>query len=196
MDGVTRETLAWLNLLRDGTATVVYTLSGDESLLEESLTASEDLCEYELFVPPGEEAALYCRFEPTPPVESLIAIHDRYPIVIDLPIPVSGDGTLALSVASTQAVAEEAFAAIPAAIEVELEHVGEYTPGRPDLLSYLTDRQREVLATAVEMGYYELPSRVTQDEIARECDCSAATVSTHLRKAEALLARGVVTGDR
>lgn len=192
VDDVSRESIAWLNLLRDGTATVVYVLAGTGEAVEAVVDDADDLIDHEVIAERADRCGLYCQFDPEPAVEALIAIHDRYPVVIDLPIPVSTEGVLTLSVASVQSVAEEAFAAIPEPVEVDLEHVGPYRPGDPDLLGYLTDRQREVLATAVELGYYEVPARVTQDDIASACDCTAATVSRHLRKAESLLVRGVI----
>ena len=190
-----RDSLAWLNLLRDETATVVYRLSGDTSAIEPSLESASDVLAHQVFASSRDRCALYCQFEPDPGVEALIAIHDHYPVVIDLPIPVEAGGELCLTVASVQSVAEEAFAAVPDSVAVELEHVGSYRPGRPDLAGYLTERQREVLETALELGYYEVPSQVTQADIAAACDCSAGTVSTHLRKAESLLVRGVI-GER
>lgn len=48
----------------------------------------------------------------------------------------------------------------------------------------LTDRQKEVLATAHEAGYYQWPRETTGEEVARDLDVSAPTMHKHLRAAE------------
>lgn len=53
-----------------------------------------------------------------------------------------------------------------------------------NLLGSIPERQRVILNTALEMGYYELPRKTTLDEIADEVGVAKTTVSQHLRKAE------------
>ena len=56
--------------------------------------------------------------------------------------------------------------------------------GWQELLSSFPPRQREVLKTAFESGYYEIPRETTLEEIAAEMDITKTTASNHLRKAE------------
>jgi predicted DNA binding protein len=51
----------------------------------------------------------------------------------------------------------------------------------------LTDRQREVIETAFDLGYYEIPRKTTHADIATMLDLSGSTIDEHLRKAEAKL---------
>lgn len=53
-----------------------------------------------------------------------------------------------------------------------------------NLLQAFPDRQREVLNTAIEMGYYEMPRATTLEELAERVGVAKTTVSQHLRKAE------------
>ncbi|WP_433632936.1 helix-turn-helix domain-containing protein [Halomicrococcus sp. NG-SE-24] len=53
-----------------------------------------------------------------------------------------------------------------------------------NLLQSFSDRQREILDTAIEMGYYERPRETTLKELAEELELAKTTVSQHLRKAE------------
>lgn len=53
-----------------------------------------------------------------------------------------------------------------------------------NLLGSFSERQRTVVNTALEMGYYELPREATLEEIADEAGVAKTTVSQHLRKAE------------
>lgn len=48
----------------------------------------------------------------------------------------------------------------------------------------LTDRQREVLRTAFEAGYYERPRGTTGEDVADELGIAPATFSQHVRAAE------------
>lgn len=190
-----RKALLWLNLLRDGTAIAVYELAGDPVAVEAHVQES-DVHDAAVFDRGEDRCGLYVVFDPDDDVEAMLAIHDRYPLVFDLPITFTDDGALQLTVASVQRIAQQAFDEVPSSVDVRLEHVAGYGVERPDLRAHLTDRQLEVLSTALEMGYYEVPSAVTQDDIAGVLECSAATVSTHLKKAEAALVRGVLSGDR
>ncbi|SER79465.1 helix-turn-helix domain-containing protein [Natrinema salaciae] len=47
----------------------------------------------------------------------------------------------------------------------------------------LSDRQREALRTAYEMGYFDIPRRTSLNAIAAELDISASSVSERLRRA-------------
>lgn len=48
----------------------------------------------------------------------------------------------------------------------------------------LTERQRDVLSTAHEAGYYEWPREMSGEELAAELDISPPTFQQHLRSAE------------
>lgn len=51
----------------------------------------------------------------------------------------------------------------------------------------LTDRQREALRTAYEMGYFEIPRGTSLESIATELGISASSVSERLRRAQTQL---------
>ena len=51
-------------------------------------------------------------------------------------------------------------------------------------LDTLTDRQLEILETAFDLGYFEVPRNVSTDEVADELGLDPSTVAEHLRRAE------------
>ena len=51
-------------------------------------------------------------------------------------------------------------------------------------LARLTLKQRQALLTAHSLGYYDLPKRVSSDELARHLRLDTSTVLEHLRRAE------------
>jgi hypothetical protein len=57
-----------------------------------------------------------------------------------------------------------------------------FSPTSP--LSLLTERQREVLIAAYKHGYYDVPRKLTSEQLARKLGLVDSTVVEHLRKAE------------
>lgn len=51
-------------------------------------------------------------------------------------------------------------------------------------LSQMTDKQRQALERAVEMGYYSSPPGVSLEELAREFDVSSSAMSQRITRAE------------
>ena len=70
-----------------------------------------------------------------------------------------------------------------AGISPDLQKLGSYD-GRSHPLDDLTDRQHEVIQTAFDMGYYEVPREVSTEEIAAELELDPSTVAEHLQRAE------------
>lgn len=75
----------------------------------------------------------------------------------------------------------------------EVDTVTEQTPLMTvqDILPQLTKRQRTVLKTAIDAGYYEIPRRVTTSELAEEVGLARRTTEEHLRRAEKKLVSGM-----
>lgn len=70
-----------------------------------------------------------------------------------------------------------------AGVAPDLHKLGEYEGGQRTL-DALTDRQLEVLQTAYDMGFYEVPREASIDDIADEMGLDDGTISEHLQRAE------------
>lgn len=57
-----------------------------------------------------------------------------------------------------------------------------FPPNSP--IGRLTEKQRRVLITAYKLGYYDVPRRITSEELARRLNLVKSTFSAHVRKAE------------
>lgn len=65
----------------------------------------------------------------------------------------------------------------------EILRIGGYD-GRRTRVEALTERQRDVLVTAYERNYFDVPRGVSADELAAEFDLDKSTVLDHLRRAQ------------
>jgi hypothetical protein len=62
------------------------------------------------------------------------------------------------------------------------------------LLSKLTLRQRYMLLAAYALGYYDVPRRISSDDLSTRLDVDKSTIVEHLRKAERKLIGGIIAG--
>jgi len=107
-------------------------------------------------------------------------------LIVRTPV-VFRDGEVHARIVGDPGPLQAAFERRGSDIEVRIDEIRS-RPGvdeRP--LAALTDRQREALAVATGLGYYETPREATHGDVAAELGCSAQTAGDHLRKAEAKL---------
>lgn len=65
-----------------------------------------------------------------------------------------------------------------------------FSPESP--LNLLTEKQREVIVSAFEHGYYESPRRISSQELAKKLKLKSSTLVEHRRKAEQRLLSNIL----
>lgn len=98
--------------------------------------------------------------------------------------PVLSEQGVTMSFVGPQEVLSDIISSYESAgVSPSLAKLGPYR-GNEHPLDELTDRQREAIRTAYDMGYYEVPREVTTDEVATEVGVDPSTVAEHLQRAE------------
>jgi hypothetical protein len=96
-----------------------------------------------------------------------------------------GEGKIKFSYLGNEAQVKnflEKINAIGIRYRVVLLSDASFSPISP--LSQLTEKQREVLLAAYKLGYYDIPRKITSQELAERLCLVDSTVVEHLRKAE------------
>jgi len=191
-DELERGRVYQLNLLSDSSVVGLYGVEGNAEVLREVIEETQQIVTYEVFET-DDENHMYVHLEPGEPLVELLSIADDYRLILDTPIEFeSGEGRARATVMGEQEVLRDALESVPDDIDVSIEQVGEYQPERNNILSQLTERQKEVLRVAVEEGYYDVPRSATHDEIADALGCAPSTASEHLRKIESKITEELV----
>jgi len=59
------------------------------------------------------------------------------------------------------------------------------------IFSELTEKQVDALVAALDYGYYQVPKKITAEEIAREFSLTRTTYEEHVRKAESKILHAI-----
>lgn len=177
------EVTYYINPVGDGAYVELCEFGGDLDRARAVLDDTEAVINYEM----SDTGVTYVHYRASSALDGLVTMPQEHEIVLQWPIEFvrHGDRGIKVTLVGTEAAMGAAFAAIPPEITVSLVRTGEYEDDSTRTWSALTDRQREVLATALQAGYYSVPREATHRDIADELGLAPATVSEHLQRIEA-----------
>lgn len=167
-------------------------VAGNRGPLVVALEAHDAVTQFDVAGADDDHVFVYVREVATGANRRLRAALTRDSLVTTLPVVYRADGTASFTVVGAPGDLQAAVEDARAVADFEVDRVGDYDPRESARTTALTDRQREVLATAVAVGYYDIPKTASQGDVAAELDRAPSTVAEHLRKAEAALARETV----
>lgn len=169
----------------NGTETILTYVEGDRDVYEDVLASRSETVEYDI-TPDGEDAFfVYARWKLRDREQRLEATLARETVIVVPPLEFRPDRTMTLSLIGHGADLEAAVTELPTGLDATVLDVSEYRGHRA--VGGLTERQREALAVAWEVGYFEVPRRSGIETVADELSCAVSTTSTLLRRAEARL---------
>ncbi|RXK46167.1 helix-turn-helix domain-containing protein [Halorientalis pallida] len=190
-DAAHLEETYYISPLQDGTYAHLSRFRGDMAVARDILSDTDAVLDLE--GPTEQDGLAYLHTDPSPLLNELITTLFEHEVVLKWPVTLLNGNPRGMRVTliGTDESVSQALAHSPPGVSVELERIGQFDGSVSPLLVSLTERQQEVLATAVSHGYYEMPRETTQAELAAELDLSSGTVADHLRRIENKLASTV-----
>lgn len=159
--------IALVHFQVDSPMAVLAAIEDDDSVVNADLFWAED-----------DEALVQVEADAPP----LLVPLWRAGVPVELPFDVS-NGTASWAVTTSQHRLSAFRTALDDTdVEYDVQHVSDVTASDADRV--LTGRQREVLETAVDLGYYETPRGATLTDVATTLDISKSNCSELLHRAE------------
>lgn len=181
-----RERIYNLNLLEDGSMVLLGRVRGDLDRARELIDERMDVLGFSISETGDGGGLVYVHAQPPPEIQRFLELPREHEVFFDFPIEGTRDGGLRIvMIGETNEVLQDALADVPDRIEFTIERIGAYSEGVGDVTAVLTERQREVLDVALELGYYDVPRRATHRDVAERMGLSVGTVTEHLQKIEA-----------
>lgn len=162
-------------------------IRGDYRRFEAELEASENADEYEILPITDRECHCFLEGEVADAARLLFENFTRGSLITVPPIVCNDDGTNTFSIIGADADIQAAVEGVPDGVGVTVEAVGGEPVAPESAVGRLSERQREAVAAALDIGYYDVPREATAADVASELDCATATAAEHLQKAESKL---------
>ncbi len=170
-----------IKLVDDGSFAVLAEAEGDIDRYRELL---HEIPEVKRFAVSGTECGYcYAQMEPSESSRELVEARETEDFIIKMPMQYTDDGGLQVMIVGEDedlVAASESFTDY----KIELRSTGPYFPDIDGVFATLTERQREVLNTAIRNGYYEKPREATLMDLGDELGITPGTVGEHLRGIE------------
>jgi predicted DNA binding protein len=191
-DGVCRERVLQFDWLEDGGLLLLYEVSAAESAaVTGALDSDESVRRYELVDRSAETLCLFIHADRSDLFADLLDVVEEYALLFRGPYEWTEAG-LNVTLAGEDAALREVHDRVTDRFEVTIGWIGPYTPAEPGPLAKLTTRQREALATAYDLGFYETPRDASYEDLAAALECVPSAANDLLRRSEASLVAAVL----
>lgn len=174
--------------------TMLFRIVGAIEPYSERISEVDTISEYTLTSVTEDTFYAFVRATPTSEEWDWILAFAQESIVVIPPVVYTETGTAVFEVLGDPDDLRALLAGLPESVDATVEHLGDHDRRR-DIETVLTDRQREVVTTATELGYYNVPRDATVADVAAELDITDSTVSAHLRKAESAVMREILSSQ-
>ena len=124
-------------------------------------------------------------------IEDVLKAVTKEGLIVAKPV-VYRDGEVHARIVGGSSTLQKTVEEFPSEIDLDIVSVGEFDRSRKSPVSTLSDRQREALFAAFDLGYYEKPRGSTHKEVAARLGCEPNTATEHLQKAESKILKEVL----
>lgn len=178
-------------------ATALFHVEGDDAALREGFADAPEVRHAEFVPAPTDGFYLLLSLDvgEVPLLAPFFETVARERLVV-LPPAVYGDGGVHVRLVGTTTTISRIVEVLPDAVDLEVHEVGERGLAAGSITASLSDRQREAVRAALELGYYDQPRGTTHGDVSEVLGCAPSTASEHLRKAEAKLVRAAFATER
>jgi ribosome-associated translation inhibitor RaiA len=188
---IERATALQWNFTGDALGILHYAV-GDADAFEAAVEGIPEVLGYDI-ARAGEDAFyVYVRDATTDALSDLFDPITRGGLVVVPPIRYHEDETVTFSLFGPDDEIGAAIETVPSPVDVTIEEIGGLAATAATVETRLSERQRETIETAVELGYYEVPREASHEDVATAIDCAPSTAAEHLRKAESKLVTSIV----
>ena len=163
---------------------ILHHAVGDVDAFEAAVAEIPQVVDYETVRDGPDAFYAYVRDETTDALADLLAPVAASSVVAVPPVRYRADGTVSVSLFGPAAELQAAVEAVPDPVEVSVDSVGGLGATTATVETRLTERQREAVRAAVDLGYYEVPREADHADVAEAIGCAPSTAAEHLRKAE------------
>jgi len=168
---------------------ILHYVEGDIEAFEAAVSDVDEVIDYTL-EPAGDDAFYaYIWDAMTESLREFFGAIARGGVVVVPPIVYHEDGTVTLSAFGPSGALQKTLAADYSPVELTVEEIGGLSAIGAAAESRLSDRQREAVEAALDLGYYEVPREADHKAVADRLGCAPSTAAEHLRKAESKVLR-------
>ncbi len=187
--------LDW-NLAAEAASTLLYAIDGDATEFQRAARETTGIDSIRLSKTEAATsfALLEARPSSIPFFETMVTGVGRAGMILRRPLVYRNSRSHGL-VVGKPAPLQAMFDEMSDSIDFRVTSIGRFPSPADDPSTRLTNRQREVIETALEMGYYEQPREIAHEDIASELGCGVSTVTEHLHKAEDKLIRSAIDDE-
>lgn len=122
----------------------------------------------------------------------LLTLLDKTGVPVEMPFEIS-DGEVHWELTTTRT----RLSALASELDQsELRYMVEHIWDSTQFGQILTDRQQDLIKTALECGYYDSPRKCTQEELANKLDMAKSTCSETLHRAEERIVKQFKDGNQ
>lgn len=178
------ELLAWTLHGEAGVEYELFYVEGDRERYREALEGVESIRRYTVAPIDDDAFHLYVCEEPIPEATAWRTAFEGRDLVVVPPIRFDERGRMGLTIVGDGEDLARLLEEIPDEIDVTVVEIGTYDRRGGTLAGALSGRQLEAVATAVAVGYYDVPRRASLADVADELEVAESSASLLLRRAE------------